>query len=64
MSDDRSDDKTAASAEHLKASVTEAIGKLTGDARTEAEGKRRKRDAETAGVPDTTTPKPGGPGRH
>lgn len=32
-----------ASTEHLKGSVKEAIGKLTGDARIEAEGKRQKR---------------------
>jgi uncharacterized protein YjbJ (UPF0337 family) len=33
------------SAEHLKGSVKEAIGKLTGDARVEAEGRRQKREA-------------------
>ena len=32
-----------ASAERLKGSVKEAIGKLTGDARTESEGRRQKR---------------------
>ncbi|MCJ2093901.1 MULTISPECIES: CsbD family protein [unclassified Methylobacterium] len=36
------------SAEHLKASVKEAIGKLTGDARLEAEGQRQKRAAQAA----------------
>ncbi|MHB2205736.1 CsbD family protein [Methylobacterium sp. CM6257] len=30
------------SAEHLKGSVKEAIGKLTGDTRVEAEGRRQK----------------------
>lgn len=40
-------DKTFSSAEQLKGSVKEAIGKLTGDARVEAEGRRQKRDART-----------------
>ncbi len=39
------------SAEHAKGSVKEAIGKLTGDARVEAEGKAQKRR--------TRRPKPG-----
>ncbi|WP_244536772.1 CsbD family protein [Methylobacterium brachiatum] len=33
------------SAERVKASVKEAIGKLTGDARVEAEGRRQKQAA-------------------
>lgn len=33
------------SREHLKGSVKEAIGKLTGDSRIEAEGQRQKRTA-------------------
>ncbi|GJD59378.1 CsbD family protein [Methylobacterium dankookense] len=33
------------SAEHAKGSLKEAIGKLTGDARIEAEGKAQKRRA-------------------
>lgn len=33
------------SAEHLKGSVKEAIGKLTGNDRVEAEGRRQKRAA-------------------
>ncbi|MDP4006232.1 CsbD family protein [Methylobacterium sp. NEAU K] len=33
------------STEHLKGSVKEAIGKLTGDTRVEAEGRRQKREA-------------------
>jgi len=33
------------SADRLKASVKEAIGKLTGDARVEAEGRRQKQAA-------------------
>ncbi len=36
-------DRDSTSAEHLKASVKEALGKLTGDARVEAEGRRQKR---------------------
>ncbi len=38
-------DKTSSSAEQLKGSVKEAIGKLTGDARVEAESRRQKREA-------------------
>ena len=36
-------DRDSTSAERLKASVKEALGKLTGDARVEAEGRRQKR---------------------
>ena len=36
-------DRNSTSADHLKASVTEAIGKLTGESRVEAEGRRKKR---------------------
>ncbi|MGU3544527.1 CsbD family protein [Methylobacterium sp. A52T] len=39
------EDRKTPSPEHLKGSVKEAIGKLTGDARTETEGRRQKRDA-------------------
>jgi uncharacterized protein YjbJ (UPF0337 family) len=35
------------SAEHAKGSVKEAIGKLIGDARVEAEGKAQKQGART-----------------
>ena len=35
------EDRKTPSAEHLKGSVKEAIGKLTGDARTETEGRRQ-----------------------
>ncbi|MBE7247460.1 MAG: CsbD family protein [Actinomycetospora chiangmaiensis] len=38
-------------------SIKEAIGKLTGDARTEAEGKRQKREP---GPPRRAELKPGG----
>ncbi|MCJ2126833.1 CsbD family protein [Methylobacterium sp. J-077] len=43
------------SAEHLKASVKEAIGKLTGDARIEAEGRRQKRGAQPSRPTDPRT---------
>ncbi|MEL6063450.1 MULTISPECIES: CsbD family protein [unclassified Methylobacterium] len=39
------EDRNSSSAEHRKGSVKEALGKLTGDARVEAEGRRQKRDA-------------------
>jgi uncharacterized protein YjbJ (UPF0337 family) len=39
------EDKGSTSADHLKGSVAEAIGKLTGDAQAQAEGQRRKRGA-------------------
>jgi uncharacterized protein YjbJ (UPF0337 family) len=42
------EDSKPASTEHLKASVKEALGKLTGDHRVEAEGRRQKRDARAA----------------
>ena len=41
------EDRTSTFAEHLKGSVKEALGKLTGDARVEAEGRRQKKDANT-----------------
>jgi uncharacterized protein YjbJ (UPF0337 family) len=41
-------DRNSTSADHLKASVTEAIGKLTGESRVEAEGRRKKRGVRTA----------------
>ncbi|WP_245930703.1 CsbD family protein [Methylobacterium radiodurans] len=37
--------RTPPSAEERKGSVKEAIGKLTGDARTETEGRRQKHEA-------------------
>ena len=42
------------STDALKGSVKEAIGKLTGDDRVEAEGRRQKREADKskAGKPD------------
>ena len=40
-------DKKTPSANQLKGSVKEAIGKLTGDARIEAEGQRQKRTAKS-----------------
>ncbi len=51
------EDKNSTSTEHLKGSVKEALGKLTGDTRIEAEGRRQKRDARAAG---TTGTKPSG----
>lgn len=41
-------DKKTPSANQLKGSVKEAIGKLTGDARIEAEGQRQKRAVKSA----------------
>jgi len=54
------EDRTSTSAEHLKGSVKEALGKLTGDARVEAEDRRQKKDANT---PKAVRSKPTGPGR-
>jgi hypothetical protein len=42
---DRAKSPSATSTEHAKGSVKEAIGKLTGDVRVEAEGKAQKRRA-------------------
>jgi uncharacterized protein YjbJ (UPF0337 family) len=39
------EDNSSSSSEHLKGSVKEALGKLTGDAGIEAEGRRQKREA-------------------
>lgn len=36
-------DKTSPSADEIKGSVAEAIGKLTGDPKVEAEGRRKKK---------------------
>ncbi len=47
------EDTNSSSAEHLKASVKEALGKLTGDVRVEAEGRRQKREAPAAKVAAT-----------
>ncbi len=54
------EDKNSTSAEHLKGSVKEALGKLTGDPRVEAEGRRQKKDADT---PKAGRSKPTGPER-
>jgi uncharacterized protein YjbJ (UPF0337 family) len=57
------EDRNSPSADHLKASVTEAIGKLTGESRVEAEGRRKKRGVRAA-EPDGAAPgrsKPTGP---
>ena len=51
------EDKNSTSAEHLKGSVKEALGKLTGDSRIETEGRRQKREARAA---ETTGTKPPG----
>jgi uncharacterized protein YjbJ (UPF0337 family) len=51
------EDRNSASAEHLKGSVKEALGKLTGDVRIEAEGRRQKREANS---PKDGRPKPDG----
>uniref|UniRef100_UPI001FCECF61 CsbD family protein n=2 Tax=Methylobacterium radiotolerans TaxID=31998 RepID=UPI001FCECF61 len=53
------EDRKTPSAEHLKGSVKEAIGKLTGDARAQTEGRRQKRDAPGSDVPGS---KAGGSG--
>ncbi|MGU3469370.1 CsbD family protein [Methylobacterium sp. C33D] len=39
------EDMNSTSPKHIKASVKEALGKLTGDAGVEAEGRRQKREA-------------------
>jgi uncharacterized protein YjbJ (UPF0337 family) len=39
------EDNSSTSSEHLKGSVKEALGKLTGDAGIEAEGRRQKHEA-------------------
>jgi hypothetical protein len=44
------EDRNSTAADHLKASVTEAIGKLTGESRVEAEGRRKKRGVRKAGA--------------
>ncbi|WP_457105974.1 CsbD family protein [Methylobacterium sp. P5_C11] len=54
------ENRTTTSAEHLKGSVKEAIGKLTGDARTETEGRRQTRDASASKAGEA---EPTGPGR-
>lgn len=47
------EDRNSTSTEHLKGSVKEALGKLTGDTRVEAEGRRQKREARAAEAPGT-----------
>ena len=54
------EDRNSTSAEHLKGSVKEALGKLTGDTRVEAEGRRQKKDANTL---KAVRSKPTGPER-
>jgi uncharacterized protein YjbJ (UPF0337 family) len=54
------EDRNSTSAEQLKGSVKEALGKLTGDNRVEAEGRRKKRDARAA---ETDRTKPAYPGQ-
>ncbi|GJD34024.1 CsbD family protein [Methylobacterium aerolatum] len=54
------EDKNSTSTEHLKGSVKEALGKLTGDSRIEAEGRRQKREAHAA---ETARTKPTGSAR-
>lgn len=54
-------DKTSPSADEIKGSVAEAIGKLTGDPKVEAEGRRKKEKA----PPDKARRSGGdGPGRN
>lgn len=50
------EDRKTPSAEHLKGSVKEAIGKLTGDARAQTEGRRQKRDAPGSDAPGSDVP--------
>jgi len=50
------EDRKTPSAEHLKGSVKEAIGKLTGDARAQTEGRRQTRDAPGSDVPGSDVP--------
>ncbi|MCJ2098372.1 CsbD family protein [Methylobacterium sp. E-046] len=42
------EDSTAPPTDHRKGSIKEALGKLTGDVRIEAEGRRQKRQARAA----------------
>ena len=42
------DNRKTPATDHLKGSVKEALGKLTGDVRVEAEGRRQKREARAA----------------
>ncbi|SFV12905.1 hypothetical protein SAMN02799631_05579 [Methylobacterium sp. 174MFSha1.1] len=39
------EDRNSTAADHLKGSVKEALGKLTGDVRIEAEGRRQKQES-------------------
>ena len=54
-------DKTTPSADPIKGSVAEAIGKLTGDPKVEAEGRRKKEKAPPGKVRRSTG---GGPDRN
>ncbi|MBE7199393.1 CsbD family protein [Methylobacterium sp. A49B] len=51
------DDKSSTSVDRRKGSIKEAIGKLTGDVRAEAEGKRQKR---ASGPSQPAETEPGG----
>lgn len=52
MSERKTERENAPSAEDLKASVRDAIGKLTGRRRNEPEGRHRTREAEPPEVAD------------
>lgn len=54
------DDRNSTSTEHLKGSVMEALGKLTGDIRVEAEGRRQKREARATRPVEPRPAKTGG----
>ncbi|WP_457108282.1 CsbD family protein [Methylobacterium sp. P5_C11] len=54
------EDTSSTSTDHLKGSVKEALGKLTGDIRVEAEGRRQKREARAAKSVATPPAKPRG----
>jgi uncharacterized protein YjbJ (UPF0337 family) len=54
------EDKNSPPSEQVKGSVKEAIGKLTGDARIETEGRRQKRESE---APQESPSKTSGSGR-
>ncbi|WP_082552415.1 CsbD family protein [Methylobacterium sp. Leaf456] len=53
------EDRNPTAAEQLKGSIKEALGKLTGDAAIEAEGRRQKREARA----DKAVPRRDGPAR-
>lgn len=53
------ENKNSKSADHLKGSVKEALGKLTGDVRVEAEGRSQKRGAASPKLGRSEPAKPG-----